>query len=100
MRVMSPFFSNFNFNGGDTVLSFELGCGPTKNHCIDAWSTRGPPPAIGNTYRALILIIARDISRNVINRTAEVELHLCACHGDNPDDESSLHANNYELYDI
>ena len=45
-------------------------------------------------------MIARDISRNVINRIAKVELQLCACHGDSPGDESSLHGNDDELYNI
>ena len=101
MRVMLLFFfSNFTFTGGGTALLFELGRGPTKNDRIEAWSTREVASAIWNIYGGLILIIARDISWNVINRAAKVELHLCACDGDNRGDESSLYGNDDELYTI
>jgi len=72
MRVMLPFFSNFSFN---TMFLFELGCRSTRNDGIEAWSTRGFGSAIENSYDRLILIIGRDILRNVINRIAKVELH-------------------------
>lgn len=100
MRVLSPFFFNFIFNGALTVLSFELGCGSTKNDCIEAWSMRGVASAIGDSYDGLTLIIARDIFWNVVDRIAKVELHLCACHSDNPGDESSFDGDNGELYNI
>ena len=100
MIVMLPFFSNFNLTGEGTALLFELGCGPTKNDCLEARSTRGVVSAIGDIYGGLTMVIARDISRDVINRIAKVELQLCACHGDNPVDESPLHGNDDELNNI
>ena len=80
------------------VLAFELGCGSTKNECLDAWSMRGIDSSLESFYGGLLLIIARDVFRNVINRRAKVELHLCACNGDNPGNELPIYANDDELY--
>ena len=77
----------------------ELGCSTTENACINARAARGIDSTIKTYYRILISIIGRDVIRNVIDRSPKVELHLCAYHRDDPDDEPPFHGN-YEQLEV
>ena len=75
------------------MLVFELGCSTTKNECPNAWSTIGIASAVRDLDNSLLLVICRDIIRNMIDHHAKVELHLCACQGNSPDDEPACYSN-------
>ena len=77
----------FLFGWGTVVPVFELSCG----QCIDTWSTSKNPE------NSSLLGICCRIIRNVIDRNAKVELQLCACYGDYPEDEPPFDGNDDEL---
>ena len=79
------------------MLVFEPGGSTTKSECPNAWSTRGIASAIRDLENCLLLVIYRDIIRNMIDHHPKVELHLSACQGDIPDDEPVFYSNGDEL---
>ena len=86
MRIM-PFLLCKAFGWGTIVPVFEFGCG----QCIDTWSTSNNPE------NSLVLRICCHVFWNVIDRNAKVELQLCACYGDYPEDETPFDGNDGEL---
>ena len=78
------------------MLVFELGCGITKDKCIDAWSISGIESAIKLLER-ILLMTGRVIVLSMMHRSAEAELQLCACHSDNPCNEPPFYGNDDQL---
>ena len=76
------------------MLVFELGT--TKTKCIGAWSIGGIDSAI-NLFEISLLMTGRVIVFSMMDRSAEVELQLCACHSDNPCNEPPFYGNDDQL---
>jgi hypothetical protein len=79
------------------VLAFGLGCRTTKDECIDAWSTGRIESATESFESILLMMEGRVVDWSIMDRSAEVELQLCACHGDNPCKEPPLYDNDDQL---
>ena len=76
---------------------FELGCGITKNTCIDTWSKWGIGSGIRISDNRLLLKVCRHIFWNVIDGNAKVELQLSACYGDSREYEPPVYSDSDEL---
>ena len=76
------------------MLVFGLGCRSTKDECIDAWSIHRIESAI-EVFESIIT--GGVIVWSMMDRSAEVELQLCASHGYNPCNEPPFYGNNDQL---